>query len=100
MIAEINVVPVGEGAQLTPIVARVVELVASSDVEYEVHAFGTVLRGGPDTVWPLVRGCHELALAHSDRVMTQIRIDDGRGRDTEIGEAAEKVEQEIAGNDG
>jgi uncharacterized protein YqgV (UPF0045/DUF77 family) len=37
---------------------------------------GTLIEGPPGKIWDLLRRCHERARRDSDRVITEIRIDD------------------------
>jgi len=81
-IAEVSIVPVGTGnTSLSQYVARVIEVLQKSDLEYELTAMGTIVSGDLDKLWGLVRTMHESCFdAGIGRVLTNIRIDDRRDR--------------------
>ncbi len=48
MIAEISVIPIGEGIDLSGYVARVVKIIDESGLDYKLNAMGTVVEGDSD----------------------------------------------------
>ncbi len=80
MLAEISVFPLDKGGSgLGKYVADAVKAIINSGLDYEVHAFGTLVEGPPEKVWEVIRKCHETVAAQSDRVMMNIKIDDRKG---------------------
>jgi uncharacterized protein (TIGR00106 family) len=80
MLAEISVFPLDKGGSgLSKYVADAVKAIINSGLDYEVHAFGTLVEGPPEKVWDVIRQCHEIVAARSDRVMMNIKIDDRKG---------------------
>lgn len=65
MLAEIQVAPRPAGTPESPYahVDAAIAVIASSGLTYEVHALGTVVEGGPDEIWSLLRRVHEATLA-------------------------------------
>ena len=83
MVVEFSVVPVGRGEELAGPVARILDLVDTSGLPYQLTAMGTLVEGDWDEVLGLVRRCHEAMRGESGRVLTHIAIDDrpqARGR--------------------
>lgn len=79
MLAELSVVPLDHGMNMKEYVARILDLVDKSGVDYELTAMGTLVEGESAVVWPLLRDCHEAIAAISNRVETRIIIDDKKG---------------------
>lgn len=76
MIVEFSVVPIGRGEELAGPVARVLDIVDTSGLPYQLTAMGTIVEGGWDEVMDLVRRCHEALRGETGRVSTHIAIDD------------------------
>lgn len=87
MIAIFTVVPHGKEA-LSKDVARVIDIIDRSGIEYQLTSMGTIVEGEPDAVWALIRQCHEKMRTLSPRVSTHITIDD---RENEKGAMQSKV---------
>jgi len=101
VIVEFSIVPVGWGEELAEAVARVLDIVDTSGLPYQLTAMGTLVEGDWDEVIDLVRRCHEAMRAQAARVLTHIAIDDrsqarerlaGKVRDVEktLGRALKK----------
>ena len=88
MIAEFSIVPVTGETSLSRHVARIVEMVRSSGLDWRLTAMGTIVEGEPDAVFDLIRRCHMEMRTAADRVLTRIQIDD---RGDELGRMDRKV---------
>jgi uncharacterized protein (TIGR00106 family) len=87
VIAVFTVVPHGKEA-LSKDVARVIDIIDKSGVDYQLTSMGTIIEGEPDELWSLMRKCHEEMRSFSRRVSTHITIDD---REKEKGAMQSKV---------
>lgn len=100
MLAEFTVVPLGVGEGLSKYVAKSIELVRSSGLQYRMNPMGTVVEGTYDEIMALIKRCHERMLEDANRVVTTIKIDDRKGRtgclDKKIGSVQSKVEFDIS----
>lgn len=74
-------------------VARCLDLVDRSGLDYRLNPMGTVVEGPFDDVLDLIRRCHKAVAADCDRVSTIIKIDDRRGAAHQIAEKVQKVEK-------
>jgi uncharacterized protein (TIGR00106 family) len=95
MMVEVSVVPLGKGASVSPVIARVMQIIIDSGIPYRANPMGTVLEGEWDRVMQVVRQCHDEALKDADRVVTTIKIDDYRGRENRMESKLESVEQKL-----
>lgn len=93
MLVELSIIPVGESAHTTGPVASVIDLIARSGLRHQVTDLGTIIEGEDDAVWSLVRRCHEEARRRCERVVTELRVDDGAAR---LGRGVRRVEEELA----
>jgi uncharacterized protein (TIGR00106 family) len=92
---EFSIVPIGKGESLSPLVARVLKIVAESGVNYRANPMGTVLEGSWDEVMEVVKKCHDEAMKEGGRVVTSIKIDDRKGVERRIEEKLASVERKL-----
>ncbi len=89
MVVEFSIVPVGEGEELSGLVAGIVDLIDRSGLSYQLTAMGTIVEGEWDEVLGLIRRCHSKMRESAARVLTSITIDD---RNAAVGRLKGKVE--------
>jgi uncharacterized protein (TIGR00106 family) len=95
MLVEFSVVPIGTGVSISPQIAKVLKIVAESGIQYKANPMGTVLEGDWDSVMTVVRKCHDVVMASSERALTTITIDDRKGKESRIERKLESVEQKL-----
>ena len=95
ILAEFSVVPLGKGVSVSPVVARVLKIVAGSGISYKANPMGTVLEGEWDQVMTLIKKCHQEVMKDADRAVTSIKIDDRKGEGGRIEKKLESVEQKL-----
>ncbi|OGW38642.1 MAG: hypothetical protein A2X58_06330 [Nitrospirae bacterium GWC2_56_14] len=95
ILAEFSVVPLGKGVSVSPVVARVLKIVAGSGISYKANPMGTVLEGEWDQVMTLIKKCHQEVMKDADRAVTSIKIDDRKGEGARIEKKLESVEQKL-----
>jgi uncharacterized protein (TIGR00106 family) len=95
MLAEFTVVPLGVGESLSKYVAKSLELIQASGLEYRINPMGTVVEGEWDEVMALIKKCHMRMLEDSKRVSTSIKIDDRKGRTGTLSTKIESVQLKV-----
>ena len=95
MIAEFCIIPIGGGSRFSGRLAKVLQLVDSSGLDYRLGPMGTSVEGGWDEVMGLIKRCHRLLLAESDRVWMTIKIDDRKDKRKGRGRLSAKVESVV-----
>ncbi len=80
VLLEFSMYPLGRGESLSPYVARSLEIIDNSGLEYRCHSMGTVIEGEYDEVMEVVRKCFERMSEDCDRVECSIKFDFRRGR--------------------
>jgi uncharacterized protein (TIGR00106 family) len=93
MIANFSIIPLGKEGSLSSYVAEIIKIVDKSGLSYKLHPMGTVVEGDCDEVFSLIKKCHLEMLKYSQRVLTQITIDDRTGYINRITEKVESVKQ-------
>ena len=81
VLLDFSMSPLDKGVSLSPYVARVLEVVAASGLDYQLHAMGTILEGDWNEVFDVVRRCFEALNADCQRISCTIKVDyrDGPG---------------------
>jgi uncharacterized protein (TIGR00106 family) len=91
MIAELRVTPIGRSEDFARVVARAVEVVAESKLQYRVHAMGTSVEGSLDEILEAFRRVHEETRKHCGRVLMELAVDDRAGAEGELVRSVERV---------
>jgi uncharacterized protein (TIGR00106 family) len=83
VIAELTVVPLGTGSTSLSSYVRVVEkVIEDSGLEHVLTPMGTCVQGDLDSIFQVVKQCHEaLAAQGCARISTHIKLDDRRDKD-------------------
>jgi|TARA_B100000315_G_scaffold255164_1_gene297866 uncharacterized protein (TIGR00106 family) len=80
MLAEFSITPIDkEGKSLSEYIAKTINIIKESGLQYELHAMGTIVEGDAEEVFDLIKKCHLNMARFSDRVSTSIKIDDRKG---------------------
>jgi len=95
MMIEFSVVPLGKGASVSAVIARVLRIVMDSRVPYKANPMGTVIEGEWGQLMDLIKKCHDEAMKDADRVVTSIKIDDYKEKGRRLESKLESVEQKL-----
>ena len=79
VLLDFSMAPMGKGESVAPYVARCLEVVAGSGLDYRLHAMGTTLEGEWDQVFGVVRRCWEALAPDCDRISVSIKVDYRKG---------------------
>ena len=80
VLLDFSLFPLDKGSSLSPYVARSLDIIDRSGLDYRCHAMGTTLEGEFDEVLRVVRQCFEAMAADCDRIECSIKIDYRKGR--------------------
>lgn len=87
--------PLDKGTSLSPYVAKILNIIGKSGLDYELHAMGTLLEGPWDEVMATMKQCHQLLEQESERISTTIKIDYRRDATDRIAGKVKSVEQRL-----
>jgi len=87
--------PLGRGESLSRYVARSLEIIDASGLDYRCHAMGTVIEGEYDEVMDVVRKCFERMSEDCDRVECTIKLDFRRGQSGRLEGKVASVEKKL-----
>jgi uncharacterized protein (TIGR00106 family) len=92
VLLDFSMTPLGKGESVSAYVARCLEVVAASGLDYSLHAMGTTLEGELDEVLTVVRRCFETLQTDCDRISCSIKIDSRKGPGGRLQTKVQKVE--------
>ena len=83
-IAEVGIIPIGtKSTSLSSYVAACLKVMEDSGLNYEVHGMGTIIEGALKDIFNVILKMHEVPFeAGALRVVTTIKIDDRRDKET------------------
>ncbi len=93
VLLDFSMTPLGKGESVSPYVARCLEIVAQSGLEYRLHAMGTILEGEWEQVFGVVQRCYEALAADCERITCSIRVDYRQGPASRLESKVQKVQE-------
>src|SRR5262249_52522442 len=97
VLLDFSMTPLGKGESVSAYVARCVEVVVASGLDYRLHAMGTTLEGELDQVLNVVRRCFDSLQSDCDRISCSIKIDYRKGPGGRLESKVRKVESLVGG---
>ena len=95
VLLEFSMSPLGKGDSVGEYVARSLEIIDASGLDYRLHAMGTVLEGEWDEVFGVVKTCYEAMSADCDRITCSIKVDARKGASGRLSSKVQSVEQKL-----
>ena len=80
VLLEFSMFPLGKGESLSRFVARSLDIIDRSGLDYRCHSMGTILEGEFDQVIDVVRQCFQAMADDCDRIECSIKLDYRKGR--------------------
>lgn len=95
VLLEFSITPLGLGESVSAQVARCVELVDQSGLDYRLHAMGTIVEGELTEVLALLQRCVELMAKEANRVSVVAKLDYRAGAVGRLKGKVESVEKRL-----
>ncbi len=94
MLAELHFTAVGTGEEQKELIAKTVDIVEKSDLDYQVTSMGTIVEGEWDEIMLLLKKCHDALLKEDgvNRIISNVRIDDRMGESNRLKNGVLEVE--------
>ena len=92
VLLEFSMTPLGQGESVSQYVAKSLEIIEASKLDYRLHAMGTVIEGEWDDVFAVVKQCYEAMSADCDRVTCSIKVDARKGASGRLSAKVKTVE--------
>jgi uncharacterized protein (TIGR00106 family) len=95
LLLEFSMSPLDKGESLSPYVARSMEVVDASGVDYQFHSMGTILEGDYDQVMEVVRRCFRAMASDCGRIECSLKFDYRSGHRGRLRSKVASVEQKL-----
>jgi uncharacterized protein (TIGR00106 family) len=95
VLLEFSVSPLGAGESVSATVAKCLDIVDQSGLEYQLHAMGTLVEGELNAVLDILRQCIEVVAAEHPRVTCTAKLDLRRGHSGRLRGKVASVERQL-----
>jgi uncharacterized protein (TIGR00106 family) len=95
VILELSVTPLGVGESVSNYVARCVEIVEQSGLDYQLHAMGTLVEGELTQVLEIIQRSMEAVAADCPRVTCAAKLDYRAGHTGRLVKKVASVEDKL-----
>jgi uncharacterized protein (TIGR00106 family) len=95
VLLDFSIFPLDKGDSLSPYVARSLDIIDRSGLDYRCHAMGTTLEGDLDSVLGVVKQCFDALAVDCDRIECSIKLDYRKGRSGRLDGKVASVEQKL-----
>ncbi len=95
VLLEFSMSPLGKGESVGKYVARSLEIIDRSGVEYRLNPMGTVLEGEWDDVFDVVRRCFARMRRDCNRISCTIKVDYRKGHRGRLTSKLASVEKTV-----
>jgi uncharacterized protein (TIGR00106 family) len=95
VLLEFSMAPLEKGESVGEYVARSLEIIDKSGLDYRLHAMGTIVEGNIDEVLAVMKECFEAMAADCDRITCSVKLDYRRGHSDRLAKKVTSVEEKL-----
>lgn len=95
VLMDFSLTPLDKGQSVSPYVARSLEIVDRSGLDYRLHAMGTIVEGELHQVLDVLKQCMEALAADCDRITCSAKFDYRKGHQGRLVSKVTSVEQKL-----
>lgn len=95
VLLEFAMAPRGEGESLSRHVARILDIVDRSGLDYQLTAMGTIIEGDWDAVMAVVSECFRALQADCTRIGMNLKMDYRAGTESRLASKVDAVEGHV-----
>jgi uncharacterized protein (TIGR00106 family) len=95
VLLEFSMSPLEKGESVSPYVARSLEIIEPSGLDYRLHAMGTIIEGELDEVLAVLQQCLLALAADCDRITCTAKLDFRRGHRGRLVSKVASVEEKL-----
>lgn len=95
VLLEFSMSPLGKGDSVSPYVARSLEIIEASGLDYRLHAMGTIIEGELDAVLNVMRDCFATMADNCDRITCTAKFDYRKGHSGRLEAKVKSVEEKL-----
>jgi uncharacterized protein (TIGR00106 family) len=95
VLLEFSMSPLGKGESVGQYVARSLDIIDKSGLDYRTHAMGTVIEGDWDEVFGVVKKCFDAMRKDCHRISVAIKVDYRKGKKGRLRSKVASVERKL-----
>jgi uncharacterized protein (TIGR00106 family) len=95
VLLEFSMSPLGKGESVGKYVARSLDIIDRSGIEYRLNPMGTVIEGDWDRVFNIVKRCFETMRKDCNRISVSIKVDYRKGHRGRLSSKMASVEKRL-----
>ena len=95
VLLEFSMTPLNKGESVSQYVARSLEIIDASGLDYRLHAMGTIIEGEIDEVLAVLQQCFTAMSTDCDRVTCTAKFDYRRGYQGRLDSKVKSVEEKL-----
>ena len=95
VLLEFSMSPLQKGDSVSEYVARSLEIIEASGLDYRLHAMGTIVQGEIDQVLDVMRRCLEAMATDCDRISCTAKLDYRSGHSGRLASKVASVEKRL-----
>jgi len=95
VLLEFSMSPLGKGESVGKYVARSLDIIDRSGIEYRLNPMGTVIEGDWDRVFNVVKRCFETMRKDCNRISVSIKVDYRKGHRGRLSSKMASVEKRL-----
>ena len=98
VLMEFSITPMDKGESVSQYVARCVDIIDRSGLEYELHSMGTIVEGELEAVLAVFKSCMDRLAEDCDRITCTAKIDYRKAQSGRLKSMVNGVEQILGRN--
>ena len=95
ILMEFTIIPLDKGPSLSAFVARMLDIVDTSGLDYRLTPMGTIVEGDWEALMELLNRCFEEAKPLSERLSINVKLDYRAGTTARLMQKLESVEKKL-----
>lgn len=95
VLLEFSMSPLNKGDSVSEYVARSLDIIDQSGLDYVLHAMGTIIEGEPEQVLEVMRQCLDAMSADCDRITCTAKLDYRKGHSGRLQTKVAAVEAKL-----
>jgi uncharacterized protein (TIGR00106 family) len=95
VLLEFSIFPIDKGESLSPYVARCIDIVDRSGLDYKINPMGTVIEGEWDQVFGVVKDCYDELCKDCARIEVAVKADCRKDTKTALTSKIKSVEKKL-----
>lgn len=92
---EFSMSPLNKGESVSPYVARSLEVIEQSGLDYRLHAMGTIIEGELEELLTVLRNCFEVMAGDCDRITCSAKFDYRQGHQGRLDSKVASIEDKL-----